>query len=173
MDYLSGYGEEILDVGDEVDDILNALSGDEDDDLAELGAINPALKKRIQARFMPKAALRKIGARQMRKYPIGLGRTSIAAGATAIITVNPQLPFKLQRISTPSLGLTIDNVQIGTSSQFAAAGAIASEVFGPQATDVELKGDTAVPGVGIQLTVTNPTLAAVVFAGALIGLVAQ
>lgn len=170
-DYLSGYGEEIVEYDDDydeddIDDILDALSGN---DWAELGQV-PAAPGR------PKAFVRPVTPRQFRKYPLGLGVTAIAAGATAVINVNPQLPFKLQRISCEAVaaaGLVIDNIQIGTVSQFVAAGAIPVEIFSPDATGVELKGDTAVPGVAIQITVTNPTAGALNFTGALLGLVAQ
>lgn len=171
--YLSGYGQEIVEYDDDdydeedVEDILDALSGEDDWD--ELGQV-PSPPGRT------KAFVRPIRGRQFRKYPLGLGVTAIAAGTTAVINVNPQLPFKLQRISCESVaaaGLVIDNIQIGTVSQFVAAGAVPVEIFAPDATGVELKGDTAVPGVAIQITVTNPTAGALNFTGALLGLVAQ
>lgn len=109
---------------------------------------------------------------ELRRYPLGLGITNIGAAATVIIRANPQLPFKLERISTPTLAMTIDNIQVGTVSQFVAAGGVPTETFGPNAVAVQLKGDTAVPGVDIAVTVTNPGIAAD-FTGAIIGLVAQ
>lgn len=175
--YLAGYGQEIVEYDEDydeedIDDILDALSGEEEDWEA-LGQV-PTAPRRVPGRA--KAFVRPVSPRQFRKYPLGLGVTAIAAGTTAVINVNPQLPFKLQRISCESVaaaGLVIDNIQIGTVSQFVAAGAIPVEVFAPDATGVELKGDTAVPGVAIQITVTNPTAGALNFTGALLGLVAQ
>lgn len=170
---VSGYGEEIVEVGE--DDLVGY---DEDDDLGYFDDepdydVGARRRRRRRRRPRRRATMRRVKARAFRRYPLGLGTTSIAAGATAIISALPQLPFKLERLSTPAQGLVIDNIQVGTVSQFVAAGAVASEVFGTTATGVALRGDTAVPGVAIQITVSNPTAAAVVFSGALIGLVAQ
>jgi hypothetical protein len=187
---ISGYGEEIVDVddvgydemigdddyddgelgydemiGDEVDELLQALSG----------YVGARRRPRSQRRARPKrrSVLRKVRPSVSRRYPLGLGITAVGIGATAIIAVNPQLPFKLLRLSTAVAGFTIDNIQIGTTSQFVAAGAIPSEVFAPNAIGVALRGDTAVPGVQIQITVTNTGLAIANFTGALFGTVAQ
>lgn len=173
--YLSGYGEEIVEYDEydeeDIDDILDALSGN--DYGMPIGQVPMAP---AQVPGGAKAFVRPVTPRQFRKYPLGLGVTPIAALTTAVINVNPQLPFKLQRISCEAVaaaGLVIDNIQIGTVSQFVAAGAIPVEIFAPDATGVELKGDTAVPGVAIQITVTNPTGGPLNFSGALLGLVAQ
>lgn len=192
------YDDEEDELGDEIDDILDALSGEEDEDdlgydddyddlgeedeFDEIGARRRyrgrrrrrlPRRRRRRGRRLPKAWLRPVRPRQFRKYPLGLGVTNVAAGATAVINVNPQLPFKLLRLSTPAADFTIDNIQIGTVSQFVAAGACPSEGFAPNAVGVGLKGDTAVPGVAIQLTVTNTAAAAANFTGMLLGLVAQ
>lgn len=167
MDYLSGYGDELVEfMGedyDEIDEILDALSGNDYESLVGQAPMAPR----------PKGYLAPVTPRSFRKYPLGLGTTNVGIGATAVITVNPQLPFKLIRLSTPVVDFDIENIQIGTVSQFVAAGAVPSEVFAPDATGVELKGDTAVPGVAIQITVTNLGAAAQDFRGAFLGLVAQ
>jgi hypothetical protein len=163
---ISGYGSEIFEtesgyedelVGDEIDEVLEALEGD------LVGA------KRPRARH----ALKKVSQSQFRRYPLGLGVTALLANATAVLTVTPQLPFKLMRLSTPSVGITIDNIQIGTVSQFVAAGGVPSECMAPLAIGSELKGDTCVPGVQIQITVTDVSAAPNTFRAALFGLVAQ
>lgn len=194
-DGVSGYGEEI--VGADDDDIADILSGlgydsDEDElsgdddwyDDAELGAFNirkllSRMRKRGRGRRRRRrypgrrAALKPIRARNLRRYPLGLGVTNIGAGASAVISASPQLPFKIERLVTPVTGFSINNISVGTVSQFVAAGAIPSEVFSADAVGVALRGDTAVPGVQVQLTVTNNGGAAADFSGALIGLVAQ
>jgi hypothetical protein len=118
-------------------------------------------------------AIKAVRPKQLRLYPIGLGVTSVPAGGQVIITLTPQLPFKPIRLSTPAVGLYIQDIQVGTSSQFAGPGAIPTACFAPAAADSCLKGDTAVPGVVIQLTVTNPTIAAINMDGMLLGDVAQ
>lgn len=191
---LSGYGEDIIEtgfdedeesgydddelVGDEVDidDVLDLISGysDDDDDEDEVGRRRrKKRKKRRPRRRLSKALMRRLKARQFRRYPLGLGVTALAANATAVLTVTPQLPYKLMKLSTPSQNITVDNIQIGTVSQFVAAGGVPSECFIPNAVDSELKGDTCVPGVQIQITVTDVSGAANTFRACLWGLVAQ
>lgn len=168
LDELSGYGEEI--VGDEYDEELEAiLSGYGD----EIGAKKKARARKALAKIAAKRAIMPMRNRQLRRYPLGLGATSIGAGATAIISANPQLPFRVSRLVTPSSGLLIDNVAVGTVSQFVSAGAVPVEVFAPNAVGVALRGDTAVPGVQVQITISNPTGGPLVFSGAIIGTVAQ
>ena len=174
---LAGYGEEIvgddeMDYDAELDEIL---AGEDDDDEIGRRRSKKARRKRRKAKLARARmkALRKVRNRQLRRYPLGLGATSIGAGATAIIAANPQLPFRVQRLVTPSTGLLIDNLAVGTVSQFVSAGAVPVEVFAPNSFAVSLRGDTAVPGVQVQITVSNPTGGALTFSGAIIGAVAQ
>lgn len=192
FDDISGYGDEI--VGADEDDIADILSGlGYDDELgaddwyddSELGAFNirSMLAKLAKARGRGRgrrrrypgrrAALKPVRATSLRRYPLGLGVTTIAAGASAVISASPQLPFKIERMVTAVTGFSINNISVGTVSQFVAAGAIPSEVFAADAVGVALRGDTAVPGVQVQITVTNLGGAPADFSGALIGLVAQ
>lgn len=157
----------------DIEDILSGLGYEEDDDLELSGYGEEIMGATPRRRFGRRAAIRKVRNRQMRRYPLGLGVTSVPAGGTAIIRANPQLPFKLERLVSPSLGLSIDNLQVGTVSQFVAAGAVPTEAFAPDAVAVQLAGDTAVPGVDIAITVSNPTVGAINFSGVIIGLVAQ
>ena len=166
----------------DIDDILGAM-GYDDSDLDELEGdvgydMSPHALSGYGAEIVGaapgrQAAIKPVANKSLRRYPLGLGITNIGAGATVIIRANPQLPFKIERITTPTVGMTIDNIQVGTVSQFVAAGAVPTEVFAANAVAVQLKGDTAVPGVDIAVTVTNPGAAAANFSGALIGLVAQ
>lgn len=157
---LSGMGYEEEGVGGYGADIVG-------DELAEL------MGEEVQPIRVRSKGLRTVRNVQLRRYPLGLGATIIGPGATAIISANPQLPFRVDRLVTPSTGLLIDNLQVGTVSQFVAAGAVPTEVFAPNAFGVALKGDTAVPGVSVQITVSNPTGAPLTFSGAIIGSVAQ
>lgn len=175
-DWEDEVGEDEL-VGDEVDDLLRAISGDEDDDdigYDELvGARRRRRKRRPKKRPISKHIVRKVSPGVFRRYPLGLGVTALAAGATAVITVTPQLPYKLMRLSSPSLQVTVDNIQIGTVSQFVAAGGVPAECMAPNAIGAQLKGDTCVPGVQIQVTVTDVSAAPNTFRACLWGLVAQ
>jgi hypothetical protein len=178
---LSGYGDEIVGedelIGDVVDEVLDELSGIDDDE-EDVGAVKRKLKKRIKRKWMPKVrkAIRKVRNTQFRNYPIGLGIVPVPAAATVTTNLAPQLPFKPNRLSIPatiSAGLVIVDVQVGTASQFAGPGEIPVECFDVTATDVRLKGDTAVPGVVIQITVRNPTAGALNLEGMVLGDVAQ
>lgn len=155
---LVGYGDEILGYGEEVmgDAVQDILSG--------VGAVGP---RRRGVRLRRKAPTR------VRRLYLPLGSTSIGIGATVTITANPQHPFKAERLVVfPSaVGLLITNIQIGTDSQFVAAGSVPAEVFQAQNEDATFNADTARPGVEISLTVNNPTAGAITFGGAILGTV--
>lgn len=114
----------------------------------------------------------KVVARQpdrMRRLILGIGSTSIAATSSAVVTVTPQVPFRLERFTTKVVGLQVSDIKVGTQSQFVGAGSVPIEVFAPDSTNADLKGDTAVPGVDIALLVSNPGSAAVTLTGAYLG----
>ena len=100
------------------------------------------------------------------------GATLIPAGLSVNIPLAPQVTFRLERFiaaDTTSPSFDILDIRVGKDSQFVAAGAVPAEVFSSKAVGVGLKGDTAVPGIQIIITVLNKTLAAARFQGAIIG----
>lgn len=100
------------------------------------------------------------------------GATLIPAGLSVNIPLAPQVTFRLERFiaaDTTSPNFDILDIRVGKDSQFVAAGAVPAEVFSSKAVGVGLKGDTAVPGIQIIITVLNKTLAAARFQGAIIG----
>jgi hypothetical protein len=109
---------------------------------------------------------------RLQRLALGIGTTSVAATSSAVITVTPQVPFKLERFISQSVNLSIADIKVGTNSQFVGAGAIPIEIFARDAIGVGLKGDTAVPGVDIALYVSNATAGALNAAGAYLGLAA-
>lgn len=109
---------------------------------------------------------------RLQRLALGIGTTSVAATSSAVITVTPQVPFKLERFISQSVSLSIADIKVGTNSQFVGAGAIPIEIFARDAIGVGLKGDTAVPGVDIALYVSNATAGALNAAGAYLGLAA-
>lgn len=161
---------------DAIEYALSGMDEFEEDDFGddELSGYGEEIVGAARRASRPRRAIRRVKNVQLRRYPLGLGATIIGPGATAIITANPQLPFRVNRLVTAGgAGLLIDNVQVGTVSQFVAAGSVPVEIFAPDAVAVELKGDTAVPGVNVQITVSNPTAGPITFSAAIIGLVAQ
>jgi hypothetical protein len=107
-----------------------------------------------------------------KKLALGIGSTNIATLTSAVITVTPQCPFRLSRFTTPVVGLQVLDIKVGTNSQFVGSGSIPIETFAKDAVGIELKGDTAVPGVDIALSLSNPTNATVAATGAYIGFAA-
>jgi hypothetical protein len=112
------------------------------------------------------------GPSRLQRLALGIGVTSVAANSSAVITVTPQVPFKLERFISQSVTLSIQDIKVGTNSQFVGAGSIPIEIFGRDAIGVGLKGDTAVPGVDIALYVSNGTAGALTASGAYLGLAA-
>lgn len=109
---------------------------------------------------------------RLQRLALGIGSTSVGATSSAVITVTPQVPFKLERFISQSVTLSIQDIKVGTNSQFVGAGAIPIEIFARDAIGVGLKGDTAVPGVDIALYVANATGGALTCSGAYLGLAA-
>lgn len=140
---LAGYGEEIVGQGD--DDLIGAPR---------------------------RAKVRQVKPTTLQRLALGIGSTSVGATSSAVVTVTPQVPFKLERFISQSVTLAISDIKVGTASQFVGSGSIPVEVFARDAIGVGLKGDTAVPGVDIALYVSNATGGALTLTGAYLGLAA-
>jgi hypothetical protein len=112
---------------------------------------------------------------ERRKEILPLGSTTIAAGATEIVTVRPQRPFRVERLTLTASapGALLVDFRVGATPQFVSAGAVPVEVFGPTATDNVLHGDTASVGMDITIVIVNPTAAPIDVAGAIVGTAAQ
>lgn len=119
-----------------------------------------------------RAKVRRVAPQRLQRLALGIGVTSVGATSSAVVTVTPQVPFKLERFVSQSITLQISDIKVGTNSQFVGAGSIPIEVFGRDAIGVGLKGDTAVPGVDIALYVSNSTAGALSLSGAYLGLAA-
>jgi hypothetical protein len=149
-------------IGDAVDELLKGAGDDEG--VQGYGA------EIIGA--MQRAKVRNTAPTRLQRLALGIGITSVAATSSAVVTVTPQVPFKLERFISQSTGLTVNDVKVGTNSQFVGAGSIPVEIFARDAIGVGLKGDTAVPGVDIALYVSNPSGGALTLSGAYLGLAA-
>jgi hypothetical protein len=113
------------------------------------------------------------GPTKLQRLPLGIGVTSIATGNAATITVTPQIPFKLERFISQSINLQVTDIKVGTNSQFVGSGSVPIEIFGRDSIGVDLKGDTAIPGVDIALMVANASGATLTITGAFLGLAAS
>jgi hypothetical protein len=147
-------------IGDAVDDLLKGA----DDEMSGYGGdILGAVRKGKFQRTAPN---------RLQRLALGIGVTSVGAASSAVITVTPQVPFKLERFISQTASLAVNDIKVGTVSQFVGAGSIPVEVFARDAIGVGLKGDTAVPGVDIALYVSNSTAGAIVLSGAYLGIAA-
>lgn len=159
-------------VGDVVDDLLSGADSElmegYDDEVQGYGEeIVGAARRR------PRSARRQIKATNINRMALGLGVTNLATLTSAIITVTPQVPFRLERLISPSTGLQVTDIKVGTNSQFVGSGSIPIEIFARDSVGVSLKGDTAVPGVDIALALSNPTGGTLAATGAYIGYAAS
>ena len=147
-------------IGDAVDDLLKGA----DDEMSGYGGdILGAVRK---------GKFQKTAPNRLQRLALGIGTTSVGATSSAVVTVTPQVPFKLERFISQTLSLAVNDIKVGTVSQFVGAGSIPVEVFARDAIGVGLKGDTAVPGVDIALYVSNSTAGAISLSGAYLGIAA-
>jgi hypothetical protein len=146
-------------IGDAVDELLKGADGMAGYGSEILGAVQ-------------RGQVRQTAPTRLQRLVLGIGVTAVAATSSAVVTVTPQVPFKIERFVTQSTGLTINDVKVGTNSQFVGAGSIPVEIFARDAVGVGLRGDTAVPGVDIALYVSNASGGSLNLAGAYLGLAA-
>lgn len=146
------------------------ISGDEDEDMDAL------LSSMMGAQAKPSGGRRvKVGLPQkLQALLLGLGANSIAGSGSTPFNVAVLVPFRPKALvlKATSQVLDISGIQIGTSSQLAGTARVAGEVFAPNSVRNVLKGDTANPGSGIDVTATNPTSTAILAKGAFFGLAA-
>lgn len=109
-----------------------------------------------------------IARRQMAPIPL----TTIAAGSTATISFRPQRPIRAERLvldGATIAGVFVTDFLIGADPQFVNSGAVPVSVFAPSGFNMELRGNTAQPGIDVTLTFNNTTGAAVTIGGMLLG----
>jgi len=166
-----GTGYEIVSGDDDLDMLLAAASG------AELPA---GVDPKIAEALMKRGALmvREQGFTKAREYPLGFDSgATIAAGASANLTTQPQVVFRTERLIVPSdIGgsFVVDDLVVGKNSQFAATNvAVPARVFDERAVGVRLKGDTAQVSQNVGLSVTNISGAAIRFRACVIGSVVE
>jgi hypothetical protein len=107
-----------------------------------------------------------------REFPLGFPETPVAAGATENVTVQPQVPFRGERLVIPSdiAGLfMIDDIRVGKNSQLVSTGAIPARTFTEVGVGVGVHLDTAQVSQQITLRVRNISGQDATFRAALIG----
>lgn len=123
-------------VGDEVDDMIQAVGAD------------PARARQFA----------KTRAETGKRAPLGFGTYSIAAGASTILTARPQRAFQADRllVTSSQLGVTISSIKVGDEEQVL-GGSVPAELYGTGAL-ADSKSDDFTPssgGIDFSITLTN------------------
>lgn len=169
-------------------DILGDVLGDDDDvsgdalllgnDYDILGAARRSKKSRnsvaMQRAASRGAIVRERQKTQVRRLPLPLdsGATLIAAGASATITVQPNVTTRPEKFSVSpesSPHFTIDSISIGRKLQLGSGGSIAASLYDARNPDNAVQWDTADRREPIEIRVTNQSAQAARFMGLLIG----
>lgn len=101
----------------------------------------------------------------------GIPVTEIAANSEASINVGVQRPFRARRLimgGSPG-DFRIQSIKVSNVDQLINSNPVPAVVFTPDSIGSRLRGDTAQPGVGIDLRVSNTTSAASEVEGAFFG----
>lgn len=109
-----------------------------------------------------------IARRQMAPMPL----TTVGAGATVTVSFRPQRPIRAERLvldGATVAGVFVTDFLIGAEPQFVNSGAVPVSVFSPTGFNMELRGNTAQPGIDVTLTFNNTTGAPVTLGGMLLG----
>lgn len=168
-------------------DILGDILGDDDvgddalllgNDYDILGAARRSKKNRgnaALARAATKGAIvRERQKTQVRRLPLPLdtGAVLVAAGATAVITVQPNVTTRPEKFSVAPESaphFTIDSISIGRKLQLGSGGSIAASLYDARNPDNGVQWDTADRREPIEFRVTNQSAAPARFMGLLIG----
>lgn len=109
-----------------------------------------------------------IARRQMAPMPL----TTVGAGATVTVSFRPQRPIRAERLvldGATVAGVFVTDFLIGAEPQFVNSGAVPVSVFSPTGFNMELRGNTAQPGIDVTLSFNNTTGAPVTLGGMLLG----
>ena len=109
---------------------------------------------------------------------VGIPETAIATGVTTTITIQVTQPFRAERLILGGLvlagetlqaqALEVEQISISSEDQNRGDGPVPGDLFSADATH-RLRGTIVQPGVGIRLTLSNPTAATITARGAFFG----
>lgn len=98
--------------------------------------------------------------------------TTVAAGVTTVIALNPQDAFKVRKFAVDqsiAASFIVDQVSIGNEPQLLSGDPIPAQAFADRAQDVWVDWDRCKTGQQIFITITNTTGSSANFQGALLG----
>lgn len=136
-----------------------------------LAGVNPsAVETALAARNAAMVVQRPIT--KAREYPLGFPTTAVAAGGTASIQTQPQVPFRGRRLIVPSDiagSFLINDLRVGKNSMFPTSSPVPARAFTELGVGVDLNLDTAQISQLITLNVENTSGAQLDFNACLIG----
>jgi len=117
----------------------------------------------------------------MRRQPLPLPATSIAAGALSVINIFPQRAYRPDRLILrdgldPNVSLSsVTDISIAQRSQLPAPGQIPISLFAATAFDSFFRFETAYPGIQINISILNgnPGPGPITYTGSFLGESAQ
>jgi hypothetical protein len=107
-----------------------------------------------------------------RKFPLGFPAVTIPLGATALLETNPQFVFRPERLVVPSdiaFDVRLQDVKVGTQSQFVSTDAVPGAVFSEVAINTGISFRTAEIGNGVSFNAINVGAGPTNFSAAIIG----
>lgn len=155
--------------------LLRRMSRPQSASSSPLARFDPRLVQRMAAAAAGPALVPTRPSR-IDETPLPVTATSVAAGATATISINSQIIFAPRRLIVPeSIApfFTIDAFSVGNVPLFAGNGSIPAEAFRPDSVNPNVRKITAQPGVPITVQVTNIDAVVHTFRGAIFGEGAQ
>lgn len=101
----------------------------------------------------------------------GLGATVIGAGLTVVVDKKPLRPMTPQSFRMPSTtqGLLVSQISVAGTNIFAGQEGTPQEFFSEVSTAPQLEFPTIDTSTGVQITLINPTGAAITFTGGFYG----
>jgi hypothetical protein len=158
---------------------LAAMAGQDPDLMAMSGGLYQVLGNELMTPDQVRAyemqrgqAYKNVEPSKWREAVIGFPLTTIAAGATVDIPVQPQVIFRGERLTIPSdiAGqIIVQDLKVGKDSQFASVGGVPGRAFDERATGGRLRMDTAQISQQVVLRITNIGGAPVAFNAAITG----
>lgn len=142
-------------------------------DMRGVGSVGPQIQGSPCGTTPPTVQPEDASCKRFRQYPLGFGQDDVPSGETVNVTVEPQIPFKADRVMIPSnIGDSFDvlDIKVGKDSQLPASdqpidGIAFSEVSMGACVDM----DTAQPNTKITLQVRNKSANTVSFRAVLYG----
>jgi len=172
---------------DDLDDLLESMSGDDDDDVSVGGqeiigakeiigkivrkAVSAAMK---QARHIDPDAvlLEDTGPGPRRKKILAGTTTSVGAGVSAPISFKAQENFRPEEFFIQGVNIddfVVTSIKVGTEEQLVNTGEVPGDVFSPGNLRSSVHFKTMNPGIDLVVTVRNTSGGALSFVSAFIG----